>query len=51
MQSKTSRVVKVLALVGAILTGASMIYNGDNVNGIGVIAASLSSASSFFKES
>lgn len=36
--------VKIFGMVGALLTGAYMIYTGDVLNGVGVIAASVTSA-------
>lgn len=39
--------VKWAGLIGAVLTGTVMIVNGDNAQGVGVIAAALSSASLF----
>lgn len=42
--------IKWAGLLGAVLTGSTMIVAGDNATGVGVIAAALSSASIFSAE-
>lgn len=37
-------IIKLAGLIGAILTGGSMIFAGDVTTGLGIIAASLTSA-------
>lgn len=41
------KIIQVASLIGACLTGAALILNGDVLGGFGVIGAAMSSASVF----
>jgi hypothetical protein len=43
----SSKFVKILGFIGALATGASLIVAGDFAQGVGIIAAALSSATMF----
>jgi len=44
---KMTSVVKVIGLVGALVAGTWLIFNGEAAQGAGIITAALSSASAF----
>lgn len=43
------RSVKIIGLAGAVLSGIALIMQGQVQEGVGLIAASVSSASAFYK--
>jgi hypothetical protein len=45
MKINFSNVAKCAGFLGAVFSGVAMMMSGDMVNGLGIIAASLSSAS------